>query len=332
MSSSPFRRVARHVAVPIGLVAAFTLGGSVAGSSSPAPSPEAAPLAAPLPDYVPGAVILNIGIADAQPFGTVAGVTLVSSYSPIASTYSTSGAVVAPLDLPAGAKIVQIDVYGYHPAGGSATWYLTNWFPAVAEEIAVDSVDVSGTGVVHGVIDPDLYWTGTYTTQQTKALWVYASEAQRFVGAVVQYTLPTNALGPVTPFRVFDTRLCGGVCVKVAQGTPRTFNVKDSIDVVTGAVLGTDVVPVGTVAVAYNLTVTQTEGAGYIAILPGGTTTVTASAINWTSSGVTIANGGIVVFGSGANERKVTLVCGGAGGARAHVILDITGFFFSEAA
>ena len=89
-------------------------------------------------------------------------------------------------------------------------------------------------------------------------------------------------------------------------------------------------VPSGTKAVAYNLTVTGTEGSGWAAILPGKNTAVTASSINWTGANQTLANGGIVGLGTGADERYITIVVGGSSAAEANFVLDITGLYTSE--
>ena len=67
-------------------------------------------------------------------------------------------------------------------------------------------------------------------------------------------------------------------------------------------------------------------------MLPGGSTTITGSSINWTASGVTLANGGVVAFGTGSHERQVTFIVEGSAGypPRTQIILDVTGFYFSE--
>ena len=144
-----------------------------------------------------------------------------------------------------------------------------------------------------------------------------------YVGAIFQYTLPTLSLVPMTPVRVFDSRFSS----RIVQGAPRTINVKDAINVGTGAVTIPNAIPKGARAISFTITATGTGAAGYVAVLPGTSTTVTASTINWTGPGATLATGGIVSLGSGAAERQVTLVVGGGGSASTDVIVDITGYF-----
>jgi hypothetical protein len=128
---------------------------------------------------------------------------------------------------------------------------------------------------------------------------------------------------PIAPVRVYDSRFSS----RIVQGTPRAINVKDAINVNTGAVTTPNAIPQGAKAVSFTITVTNTASAGYVAVLPGTETYVTASTINWTGSGATLAAGGIVSLGTGTVERKVTLVVGGSGSASTDVVIDITGYF-----
>ena len=78
----------------------------------------------------------------------------------------------------------------------------------------------------------------------------------------------------------------------------------------------------------YNLTVTQTFGAAFLAIIPAGDTYSGVSTINWMRSNVDLANNGTVGVGPDANGFPGCIVigCGGAG-AEAHYLLDITGYY-----
>jgi hypothetical protein len=64
-----------------------------------------------------------------------------------------------------------------------------------------------------------------------------------------------------------------------------------------------------------------------VAVLPGTSTAVTASTINWSAPLATLATGGIVSLGTGPAERQVTLVVGGGGSASTDVIVDVTAYF-----
>ena len=56
----------------------------------------------------------------------------------------------------------------------------------------------------------------------------------------------------------------------------------------------------GTTAIAYNVTATDTQGAGYLQIAPGDATGLTSTSINWTATGQTIAGPAII------EERETT--------------------------
>ena len=85
-----------------------------------------------------------------------------------------------------------------------------------------------------------------------------------------------------------------------------------------------DFVTAGATAVTANVTATNTVGTGYLAVNPGGTTSVAASTINWVGTGLNLANG--VTLTLNAN-RELTVICGGQPGAQANFIIDITGYY-----
>jgi hypothetical protein len=305
--------------------------GLAAGPKDPVREPASAPQAI-VPagvglTLVPGAMVGAVGISDAHAIADTAGETLVTVYPmPDYFVYNSENlwAVLAPLGLPAGATLWQVDVYGYAMGATSQSWALldedtTSGGAAATAGLVTTS---SGPGIVTGkmtfpsglTLAPGHSWkVDLYGTSATSG----------FTGAIFQYTLPTVSLVPITPVRVFDSRFSS----KIVQGTPRTINVKDAIDVITGAVTTPNAIPQGARAVSFTVTVTGTANAGYVAVLPGTTTSVTASTINWTGSGATLASGGMVSLGTGTAERQVTLVVGGSGSASTHVILDITGYY-----
>ena len=179
-----------------------------------------------------------------------------------------------------------------------------------------------GPGLVHGT------WTGSLLLSAVSRRSVSSATGGHggVVGVVYQYTLPTVSLVPITPVRVYDTRFSwfGG---SMGNGAHRLIDIKDGIDPVTGIVSVLDVIPQGARAVSYNLTITSTSGRGYVDLLPGSSTTITGSSINWSASGQTLANGGIIALGSGANERQITICVVTSAGGSTHVILDITGYY-----
>ncbi|HVD01180.1 MAG TPA: hypothetical protein VNG93_08525 [Candidatus Dormibacteraeota bacterium] len=116
----------------------------------------------------------------------------------------------------------------------------------------------------------------------------------------------------ITPARVYDTRSSGG---PLAAGATR------AISVATALVGGATVVPSGATAILYNLTVTNTAAAGYLALFPFGATWPGNSSINWTGPNQTLANGGTVSLGG---DRQINVLDGGGG---TDFIVDVTGYF-----
>ncbi len=82
------------------------------------------------------------------------------------------------------------------------------------------------------------------------------------------------------------------------------------------------------IAVTYNVTVTETEGAGFVQVegynFAGGET----STVNWSEAGQTIANSGVTRLTQAFDDvGAVGIYLGGTTDAKAHVILDITGYY-----
>lgn len=127
---------------------------------------------------------------------------------------------------------------------------------------------------------------------------------------------------PISPIRVYDSRSALPTPGKLPVGAPRTVSIKDARDPNTGAVTTLDAVPAGVTAVFFNLTATQTEGAGYLSVVPGDALVQSGSSINWTSSGIDIANG---LIGKVDALRQVKVFAGGGG--QTDFVIDITGYF-----
>ncbi len=303
-----------------------------ATTGSVGPHPFVSGPAAPAMAFarVPGATALTVGIPDAQPWiNSESGGSdlVVGQVGSISYVWSTGGSVVAPLDGPAGSVVWQIDYWGYvREATLQTTWStclqaMTGDGIACTSNPATTVGDIAG-GLLHGVrswAEGMPIQTGTRLfVDLDQTLWSFG-----FVGAVVQYTAPFMQLYPITPARVYDSRFA----TRIGNGEKRTVSVKDAIDPSTGAVSTYDVVPQGARGINFTITLSQTVGAGNVAVLPGGNTTVTASTINWTSAGLDIAAGSTVTLGTGSNERKITLALGGSAGASGHVIIDITGYY-----
>jgi hypothetical protein len=134
-------------------------------------------------------------------------------------------------------------------------------------------------------------------------------------GAVVQYLPPAGDFYPISPKRVYDSRLSGG---RLYRAVERTLSV--AVELGTANV----VVPPGARAVAVNLTIDQTAGAGFLSIRPAGTAWDGTSSINWSGAGATIANGVSSPLGG---DREVTVRCGGTVDASTHFLIDVVGYY-----
>lgn len=119
-----------------------------------------------------------------------------------------------------------------------------------------------------------------------------------------------------SPVRVFDSRdpssVLGGEKLDSGQSVAIT---------VSGAYQGDDLAT----AVFANITVTATEGWGYLVVRPedlsGEQPWPSTSNVNWSSSGLTLAN---LAFSAVGGEHAIEVRCDGGG--RTHVICDIQGY------
>ncbi|SFK29480.1 hypothetical protein [Lysobacter sp. cf310] len=146
-----------------------------------------------------------------------------------------------------------------------------------------------------------------------------------------------NALGdlatdlvfvPVTPCRLFDTRLAGGA---IPANSVRSFDVTAVADYSFQGGAASNCNGAGAAgsfaAAAINLTVVTPSGAGYITAFPFGGTQPVSSNVNYVA-GAVVANLATVALdqGSSANELSIYSF------AQTHVIGDIVGYFITPQA
>lgn len=134
-----------------------------------------------------------------------------------------------------------------------------------------------------------------------------------------------GGLVPIRPRRVYDSRF--DPAGKLAGATSRTVSVADAIDILTGDVSAADIVPEGATAIAYNLTITETEtlgGGGFLSVAPGTETALQASSINWSGADQNLANGLVVQLDP---SRQVKVFAGPSATDRTHFVIDVTGFY-----
>jgi hypothetical protein len=130
------------------------------------------------------------------------------------------------------------------------------------------------------------------------------------------------SLNFVVPARVYDSREELPSKGALSSGQSRTVSVADGRALSGGAVTIADLVPSGATGIAYTLTIVNTVGQGFLTVNPGTNTSVTSSAVNWSSGGLTVASGSVV--GVDAN-RQITVIAGGGGST--DFLIDIVGYY-----
>ena len=313
---------ATGAAVATGSTAAFAApAGASAAGLVPDPGPHTDSVT-PAP-IAPGVSVLTIGYSAFNAAGTSIGNEMVFGAPASVGNTLANGWVHAPILLPAGSRIVRVDVVGYRVDAGSQTWnlYKTN---LQGPSIGVTSlatpaiVTNSAIGEVQGSFAPaSPVVVGIGETMHLEL--VNTSANNRAAGAIVQYYPAGGGFTTISPKRVYDSRrdLAG----KLVKGATRTISV--ATEIAPGSLA--NVVPAGTRAIAYNVTLTDTESDfGYLTIVPGGDPTTGVSTINWDHIKSTIANGTLV--GVNAN-RELSVYCDGTGAPKTHFLIDVVGYF-----
>ena len=161
------------------------------------------------------------------------------------------------------------------------------------------------------VVNGDL-WFCAKTANSNDAIW------RRLSGVAV-----AGGFVAINPARAYDSRLAAYTANgALAPNTNRVISVKDAHNGA-GGVTTPNVVPAGATAVTFNLTVTGTTEANFITVAPGDAASFTASTVNWTAAGVTVANGGVCKLDA---SRQLKIFMGDQPGS-ANFIVDITGYY-----
>jgi len=203
------------------------------------------------------------------------------------------GALYAALDLQAGTVVREIEV-SYMAAAPTTGAFLKRTF-GLAEAVVVGIALLPGNFWQHTTVSLTEYADST----ASYFIRISTPAGQTVGGVRIGYSPPVQAFTPVTLVRVLDTRLTGGKLGPdeervIALGLPA---------MVRGAVI--------------NLTVTETEGAGYVAVFPAYANYAGTSSINWSAGGQNIANGVITAV----DESGQVKIRGGVN--RTHVVIDL---------
>ena len=170
------------------------------------------------------------------------------------------------------------------------------------------SVPVTEWGPVAGV--QRNVWVATSSATETL---VQAARAPNATGVSSAATKAVGArFSGLSPARVVDTRTGLGLSGPFTSGAARTF-----------ALAGRGGVPANAVAVSGTVTVTGQTSAGYLSLGPFAATLSRSSVVNVPVGDVRAAGFTVALNGSG----PVAAMWTGAGGSKAHVIVDVTGYF-----
>jgi hypothetical protein len=210
-------------------------------------------------------------------------------------------ALLAPLRLPIGAALKEVTMLYLSPT----TAFLVGVYKLVvgaayAQPVAPTPAP-AGAGplsVTHLLDEPVMDGSASYFVVVT-----FTGANQIVQGLRIGYVPPAQAFVPISPVhRVLDTRLSGG---KLGPNEERIVP------------LG---VPSFAKAAVTNLTVTDTEQAGFVAVFPANVAWPGNSSINWSETGQNLANGVITATDATGNVK----IRGGV--SPTHVVVDVQGY------
>jgi hypothetical protein len=158
---------------------------------------------------------------------------------------------------------------------------------------------------------------GMITFDDNRDLWLCIGNGQPGTWQKLGGGDAAGAYHPIDPQRVYDSRFADG---PMTPNTNRTVSVADGLAGAT--IIEPNIVPAGSSAVTFNVTVSGPTGPNFLSVTPGGSTSYSTSTINF-PGGFDCANGSSVRLGG---DRQVTIFCGDQSGST-HVILDITGYY-----
>jgi hypothetical protein len=214
--------------------------------------------------------------------------------------------------------------YGVYGRAGSGTGLAGNGFVGALLLGQRADLQFSTTSRQDPRTIPSTSQLGMLQLDQNGVVWICTAAGTPGTWQQVAGPGIAGAFHAVTPGRVYDSRSNLPTPGTLAAPASRTVSVKDRRDLASGAVVQADFVPAGATAITANVTVAATVGAGFLAVNPGGVTTVGASTINWSAAGQILANGVTLTLGG---DRQLNVIAGGSGGASTQFVIDVTGYY-----
>lgn len=199
-------------------------------------------------------------------------------------------------------------------------------FVAAASERAALQLRAVNSATLQPKIPPpsrvDFHTRGEIDTDENGDLWWCFDNGSPGKWRKIAGGTAAGSLHPITPTRVYDSRAAAPSPGVISGGASRVVSVSDARPDFTGAVATAGVVPAGASAIAYNLTVADTVGAGFLSVNEGDATGFTASSINWSATGQLLANGLVVKLDG---SRQVKVFAGGGGST--NFLIDVLGYY-----
>ena len=208
-----------------------------------------------------------------------------------------------------GVSAVVLTVTGTE-AGGAG--FVTTW-PTGADRPTASVLNLPGPGAtVANLVVVPLGTGGSVSLYSYSGGHLVADVA----GYVTDGSAPSSTAGlfvPLTPERVLDSRIGLGFACRVGAG--QTFDLK---------LANTAGIPAsGVGAVLTNLTVAEPGGAGFVTGWPALTARPTASNVNVSGAGHTVAAAAVTAVGQGASVSLYSY-------SSAHVLADVAGYFLGS--
>jgi hypothetical protein len=217
------------------------------------------------------------------------------------TTVVTAGlGVMAPVQVPVGSVIKELIFTYVSPAGASPLRFFKKDLLGSYAIVGQIPTLPNGAGVLTASIPLDEHVDGSASYM---VLMDTMAVTQFVGGALVGYLPPPQAFVAISPVnRVLDTRTTGG---KLAANEERVVDLH---------------VPTFARAAVINLTVTNTEIAGFVAVFPANVAYPGNSSINWSATGQNLANG-VITATDPTGKVKIR------GGVNpTDVVIDVQGF------